>query len=59
MNVDLPDRDGPVTATNARASMERLTPRNARTPTSPVGFRKVLDSDDRHRRFLSATAPEG
>ena len=31
MNVDLPDPDGPVTATNSPASTSRSAPRSART----------------------------
>ena len=31
MKVDLPDPDGPVTATNWPAWMSSVTPRNART----------------------------
>ncbi len=36
MNVDLPEPDGPTTATNSPASMSSVTPRSARTATSPT-----------------------
>ncbi len=36
MNVDLPEPDGPVTATNSPASIWSDTPRNARTSWSPI-----------------------
>ena len=33
---DLPEPDGPMTATNSPAVTCRLTPRSARTTTSPM-----------------------
>ena len=36
MNVDLPDPDGPITATNSPRPMSRLTPRRAFTVKSPM-----------------------
>ena len=36
MNVDLPDPDGPVTATNSPGSIVSETPRSARTSCSPI-----------------------
>ena len=36
ISVDLPDPDGPMTATNSPAAMSTLTPRNACTSTSPM-----------------------
>src|SRR5437870_2905775 len=38
MNVDLPDPDGPVTARNSPSWTSRLTPRSARTSTSPTTY---------------------
>src|SRR5262245_46900116 len=38
MNVDLPEPDGPVTARNSPRSTSRLTPRKARTSTSPTTY---------------------
>ena len=38
MKVDLPDPDGPVTATNSPGSTSRFTPRNACTFTSPTTY---------------------
>ena len=35
MKVDLPEPDGPITATNSPAAMSRLTPRSAWTSCSP------------------------
>ena len=35
MNVDLPEPDGPMTATNSPASMEIDTPRSACTTCGP------------------------
>ena len=61
MNVDLPEPDGPVTATNSPASMERLTPpeRAHLHVAHGVGLRDVLDCDDRHRGSSAPLAPEG
>ncbi len=36
INVDLPEPDGPVTATNSPGSTSSDTPRKARTSTSPT-----------------------
>ncbi len=36
MSVDLPEPDGPITATNSPAPIVRSTPSSARTSTSPV-----------------------
>src|SRR5881409_1239534 len=58
MNVDLPDPDGPVTARNSPVCTSRLTPRSARTSTSPTTY--VLTSDLTAMTDgtpLSATAP--
>lgn len=38
MNVDLPEPDGPVTATNSPRWTSRLTPRSAFTSTSPTMY---------------------
>ena len=38
MSVDLPDPDGPVTATNSPFSTSRSAPRRARTMTSPTVY---------------------
>src|SRR6185436_4455643 len=38
INVDFPDPDGPVTATNSPASTSRFAPRSARTVTSPTWY---------------------
>src|SRR5438094_6325139 len=38
MKVDLPDPDGPVTATNSPRWTSRFTPRNALTSTSPTTY---------------------
>ena len=35
MNVDLPEPDGPITATNSPVRISVVTPRSARTLTSP------------------------
>ncbi len=36
ISVDLPEPDGPAMATNSPAAISRLTPRSARTSTSPI-----------------------
>ncbi len=36
MNVDLPEPDGPVTATNSPRPISRVTPRSAFTLWSPT-----------------------
>ena len=36
MSVDLPDPDGPITATYSPSVMVRLTPRSAATEMEPV-----------------------
>jgi hypothetical protein len=36
MNVDLPDPEGPITATNSAASMVRVTPRRAWTVCASI-----------------------
>src|SRR3954470_15602112 len=38
ISVDLPEPDGPVTATNSPASTSRFAPRSARTVTSPTWY---------------------
>src|SRR5438309_6756613 len=38
MNVDLPEPEGPVTARNSPRWTSRLTPRSARTSTSPTTY---------------------
>src|SRR4051794_13930784 len=38
MNVDLPDPEGPVAATNSPCAMSTDTPRNAWTLTSPTSY---------------------
>src|SRR5262245_18235806 len=38
MNVDLPEQDGPVTERNSPRCTSRLTPRSARTSTSPTTY---------------------
>ena len=38
MNVDLPEPDGPFTARNSPRRTSRLTPRSARTSTSPTTY---------------------
>ena len=35
MNVDLPEPDGPMTATNSPGSIETVTPRSAWTTCGP------------------------
>ena len=35
MNVDFPEPEGPITATNSPVRMSAVTPRRARTLTSP------------------------
>ena len=42
MNVDLPEPDGPVTATNSPGSTSRFAPRSART----VDFADVVGLDE-------------
>src|SRR3954447_24933780 len=39
MNVDLPDPDGPMIATNSPSWISRETPRSAWTITSPIVYR--------------------
>ena len=36
MKVDLPEPDGPITATNSPCAMSTLTPASARTSLSPI-----------------------
>ncbi len=36
MKVDLPEPDGPITATNSPAAMSRLTPHRAGTTLLPM-----------------------
>src|SRR5262245_64514258 len=38
MNVDLPEPEGPVSATNSPGSIESETPRSAGTSTSPTWY---------------------
>ena len=38
MNVDFPEPEGPITATNAPLSMARETPLSAWKPTSPIRY---------------------
>ena len=56
MKVDLPDPDGPITATNSPASMSMVTPRSARTLISPRSytFAELLDRDTRSHRSSSS-----
>ena len=46
MNVDLPEPDGPVTATNWPGSMSSVTPRSARTMCSPILYSLVRSLTD-------------
>ena len=60
MNVDLPEPDGPITATNSPGSMVRSTPRSATTSSPPsmrVDLAQTAHVDDGvHRASLPAAA---
>src|SRR3954463_10923220 len=59
ISVDLPEPDGPVTATNSPASTSRLAPRSARTVMSPTWYvltRSRIEITGIERSLPSATA---
>ncbi len=58
INVDLPEPEAPMIATNSPRSTRRLTPRSARTSTSPrlVGLVQIDNLDNRGHRGARANA---